>query len=172
MKRMTVTYLVVATILISVSNAYGGGYILLTAGWGMGGTSSAGSFGGEGGWQGSSMLLGLGMAVIATGGDWELISDNPLMSYEEKHIADAEFNGAVGVAVTKSWSLIGTVGRSYKNTKGRSTVQSGTPVEWQGDLHGGQYTYSGQMQHEQDHFIIGGGYHSSRGIVGRMGFYF
>jgi hypothetical protein len=147
----------------------GGGYLVLTCGVGQGGTSSAGSIGGEGGWHGTRYLSGLGLAVIATGSDWVLLNDNPVMTYEEKRIADAELYGAGGMAVSKNLFVVGTIGRSFVNTKGRSTAYGGTPVEWQGELHGGQTTYSGQLQHRNRHFLVGGGYHNSRGLVVRIG---
>lgn len=152
--------------------ARGGGYLLLTAGGGFGGTAGAGSLGLEGGWRGNRTLLGVGLAGIFAGGDWETAGDNPLMTYEMKRNADLEVCAAIGAALTRNWYLVGTAGWSFDSTTGRTTFNSGTPVEWDPVFGDGVFTWSGLLQHERDHLILGGGFHHRRGLVGRVGYGF
>ena len=161
--------------LIAFSNVYGGGYVLLTGG--VGGESDAGSLGGEGGWIGRNFLLGLGLSVTFSGGDWEETSYSPPWmglppSWNSKKYDDEyEGYGVVGIRVIKDLFLIGTGGYSQETVSSKTCIP-GTCVEWDPDVEKGHFTYSGQLQYAYKRLIIRGGYHNRRGVIGGIGFRF
>lgn len=166
MKKYSLVFCLILVIgLLPISNVYGDGYLLLTGGGG--GESNAGSIGGEGGWIGQNFLLGIGLSVIFTGGDWE----SKGYGYYKKHDDEYEGYGVVGIRILKDWFLVGTAGYSEETITGK-TCAGGTCVEWDPEVEEGHFTYSGQLQYVYKRLIIGGGYHNRRGVVGRIGFSF
>lgn len=176
MKKYSLVFcLIVAIGLLYVSNGYGGGYIFLTGG--VGGEADAGSIGGEGGWVGRNFLLGLGLSVTFTGGDWERTSclyawmgSPPTCNYK-KYDDEYEGYGVVGIRIIKDLFLIGTGGHSQETVSSKTCIP-GTCVEWEPDVEKGHFTYSGQLQYTYKRLIIRGGYHNRRGVIGGIGFRF
>jgi hypothetical protein len=169
-RRWMVMGVVWAACLLAATRASGGGYVVVAVG--AGGESGAGSVGGEGGWLGERLLLGIGLASVFTGGEWETINSNPLLSYEEKRNNKAECYGSLGWAVARSWRLVGTAGASFGSTTGRTSTNLGTTVEWDPEYDSGRFACSGLLQFERRRLVVGGGYHNRRGGVGRIGFRF
>jgi len=77
--------------LLSINEAYGSGYLLLTGG--SGGEVDAGSIGGEIGWIGQNFLLGVGISIALTEGDWERKS----YYYYERYDNEYEGYGVLGI---------------------------------------------------------------------------
>jgi len=176
MKKYSLVFCLILFIgLLPISNVYGGGYLLLTGGGG--GEANAGSIGGEGGWIGQNFLLGIGLSVTFTGGDWEMKYSSsgwmelPPAAYYEKHDDEYEGYGVVGIKILQDLFLIGTAGYSQETVTGKTCV-GGTCVEWDPEVEEDHFTYSGQLQYVYKRLIIRGGYHNRRGIIGGIGLRF
>ncbi len=168
--RLLLLIVTLAGLLGVARSVCAGGYALVTTG--KGGESHAGSFGGEAGWVGWRLLLGLGGAGVFSRGPWERINSNALLTYDEKRNNESEYYGALGWAVSRRWRLLGTGGVSVASRSGRTTTYAGTAVEWGPDYSRGRFAWSGQLQYERWGIVVGGGYDNRRGVVGRLGLRF
>lgn len=177
-KKKNLVFCIIFVIgLLNISNVYGGGYFLLTAGGG--GEANAVNIGGEAGYMWRIFLLGMGISVTLPDSDWEKIDSDYDEDFEyvddsgryEKKEDELELYIAGGVRVLKDFFVVATAGYSIQAIAKKNCVP-GLCIEWSPEFEKEYFTYSGQLRYVYKRLIIGGGYHNRRGIVGRIGITF
>jgi len=163
---------------------YADGYLVLTGGFhgktgslpdiGEIGENNAFSFGGEVGWNGKHLLLGIGMADIFSKTDYILTYrepnvKDPFYRYA-KHIDEFEAFGVIGINITKGFTFISTAGYSGEIIQTKTGGNSIGYMEWPSEDGNGHFSFSGRLQFEIKRFILDIGIHNRRGVIIGMGY--
>lgn len=151
------------------SNVYAQGYLFVTGGGG--GAAKAGSVDFEGGKILSSgngrYLLGGSLSVAFNGRPGERFGE----FFESDIRHEQEINGTAGIRQVRNLYLVSTAGlndqfeKDFLVAQGRRLLIAELPREV-------YFSSSGQLRYVLKRFMIGGGYHSRRGIIAGLGFTF